>query len=124
MLIKLIPRKIKIQKPDVYSIPRGNIEMEPESELSEEERRAKERKVLEIKKMIALQSMQTSLSMNPSSSSLTNGDGLYSNGSIDMPTASSNGAGLYAPGYFNGNGHLNYADLNNFEREKRAREHV
>ena len=47
-----------MQKPDIYTIPRGNLDLEPEAELTEEELRAKEKRLLEIKKMIALQSLQ------------------------------------------------------------------
>lgn len=48
----------KINKPDIYQIPRGSLDLEPEIELTEEELRAKEKRMLEIKKMIALQSLQ------------------------------------------------------------------
>ena len=41
----------KINKPDIYQIPRGGLDLEPEIELTEEELRAKE-------KTNALQSLQ------------------------------------------------------------------
>jgi hypothetical protein len=50
--------KIKCQQPEVFSIPRGNLDLEPEVALTEDERRAKEKRMIEIKKMVALQSLQ------------------------------------------------------------------
>lgn len=86
------------------------MDIEPEIELSEEEKRAKEKKVMEIKKMIALQSLQPMLN-----------EAVYSNGSnnggSDMYNSS---AGAYYGTNSNGNNYTDYS----YEREKRAREQV
>ena len=89
---------LKMLKPEVFSIPRGNLDLEPDVELSEEERRAKEKKMLEIKKMLALQSLQQI--------------GIDDRGGYDSMNGLKN-----APNSFN------YNDTN-FEKEKKAREHV
>lgn len=88
-----------IQKPDVYSIPnRGNLEIEPEVELTEDEQRAKEKRMLEIKKMIALQSLQQVDDANTLNSTYTFGN--------------------------KQNNQSNYSDMVNFDREKKAREQL
>jgi hypothetical protein len=96
----------KIQKPDVFSIPRGNLEIEPDVELTEEERRMKEKRMLEIKKMIAIQSLQQ-LNVDEQ-----NGN---SNHYVSSSTSSHNSN-------INSNSNSNYFD--NFEKEKKAREQV
>lgn len=97
------------------------MDIEPETELSEEEKRAKEKKVMEIKKMIALQSLQPMMMMNTNGGG--GGDAVYSNGSS---AGSSDLFGYY--GHTNGNssnGHQNnYLSEYSYEREKRAREQV
>lgn len=87
---------MKIQKPDVYTIPRGNLELEPEANLTEEEQRAKEKRMLEIKKMIALQSLQQIF--------------------IDD-------INNYGSNYFKPNPNSNYGEVM-LEKEKRSREQV
>ncbi|RNA05906.1 hypothetical protein BpHYR1_042808, partial [Brachionus plicatilis] len=47
-----------LEKPDIYSIPRGNLDLEPEIDLNDDERLIKEKRIMEIKKMIALQTLQ------------------------------------------------------------------
>ncbi len=49
-----------MKKPEPYTIPaRVSLDIEPDVQLTEEEQRAKEKRMLEIKKMIAIQSLQT-----------------------------------------------------------------
>ena len=100
ILLKILIIKFKqIQKPDVYLIPRGNLDIEPEIELTEEEQRAKEKRMIEIKKMIALQSLQQ-LGLDDQMQN-TNMNINYSN-------------------YNN----MNSSTELNYEKEKKAREHV
>lgn len=91
------------------------MDIEPEVELTEEERRAKEKKVLEIKKMIALQSLQPMMNMSIS-------DAVYSNGSSGIGSEL-NGNSSHLFSCFNPTNSGNYSDYN-YEREKRAREQV
>lgn len=98
-----------INKPEVFSIPkRQNYDIEPDVELTEEELRAKEKRMLEIKKMIALQSLQHQVDDSNSLNST------YNYGSGGKQQQQTNGSSS------------NYAasDSTNFEREKKAREQV
>ena len=91
---------MKMSKPEIFTIPtRGNLDLEPEMELSDEEQRAKEKRMLEIKKMIALQSLQQIDDLNNLNSTYN----------------------FY--GKQNTQNTSNYLELN-FEKEKKAREQV
>ncbi len=93
-----------MKKPEPYTIPsRGSLDIEPEVQLTDEEQRAKERRILEIKKMIAIQSLQTDDSNLVSSP--------YNNSSYYKKAAAS----------ARDNYHLIEANL---DKEKRAREQV
>ena len=82
----------------MFAIPkRQNLDIEPETELSDEELRAKEKRMLEIKKMIALQSLQ--------------------HHQIDEATS------LNSAHNYGGGKQANGAETH-FEREKKAREQV
>ncbi len=91
---------MQIQKPDVYLIPRSNLDIEPEIELTEEEQRAKDKRMIEIKKMLALQSLQQ----------LGLDDNVQNNNNINI-------------NYSNYN-NMNSSTELNYEKEKKAREHV
>ena len=89
-----------MSKPEIFTIPtRGHLDLEPEIELSDEEQRAKEKRMLEIKKMIALQSLQQIDDLNNLNSTYN----------------------FY--GKQNTQNTSNYLELN-FEKEKKAREQV
>jgi len=89
-----------MSKPEIFTIPtRGNLDLEPEMELSDEEQRAKEKRMLEIKKMIALQSLQQIDDLNNLNSTYN----------------------FY--GKQNTQNTSNYLELN-FEKEKKAREQL
>ena len=92
----------KIQKPSVYQIPRGQLEMEPYVELTEEEQRNKEKKMIEIKKMIAIQSLQQ----------------------MGMEDQNNLGSANYANYSVNNNNSNNFSNDLTYEKEKKAREHV
>ena len=77
-------------------IPKGNYDLEPDVELSEEERKAKIRKMIEIKKMVAIQSLQQ----------------------LEEYSSSQNGTSTH--NMFNGN---NFKAID-IEKEKKVREQV
>lgn len=96
-----------ISKPEVFSIPkRQSFDIEPDVELTEEELRAKEKRMLEIKKMIALQSLQHQADDSNSLNSTYN----YASGKQQQQ--------------MNGTSSNYGSDSASFEREKKAREQV
>lgn len=118
----------------MFSIPRGNIDIEPEIELTDEEKKAKERKVLEIKKMIALQSLQQ-MNLNDSSSYHDQGpsylSAMYNNNNNNGNSAPTTSSNIYQSSNHSQNTNNNMYTSNglhsfdfNFEKEKKAREQV
>ena len=88
-------------------IPRGQLDIEPDVELSEEEQRAKEKRMIEIKKMIAIQNLQQ-LGLEDQQQQQNN--------------YSLSGNGNYA-NYTNNNS-INFSNDLTYEKEKKAHEHV
>lgn len=96
-----------IQKPEVYQIPRGTMDIEPDEELTEEERKQKEKRVNDIKKMIAIQSLQSHVDESQASAN----DSYTVNANQSHQQYYSTAAGADKQDF-------------NFEKEKKAREHV
>ena len=94
-----------MKKPELYNIPSrsGGMDIiESDIQLTDEEQRAKDKRMVEIKKMIAIQSLQTD------ESSIVNNSPYNTNNS-----------------YYKSRDNNNYQMLeSNLEKEKRAREQV
>ena len=111
----------QIQKPDIFSIPRGNLDLEPDVELTEEEKRLKEKRMHDLKKMIAIQSLQN---LNVDESVATSAANAAASNNQYITVANTQRQ-------VNGNNNNNnatsyhYAEKDfNFEKEKKAREQV
>ncbi|CAF0760532.1 unnamed protein product [Brachionus calyciflorus] len=99
-----------LDKPDVYSIPRGNIDIEPEIDLNDDERQLKEKRLVDIKKMIALQTFQQMNLDDVNQNSVQkhqNRSNMYLNSSNNLIE-----------------NNRDYEIEVNYEKEKKAREHL